>query len=91
MSAFEIVFKPTAVKDVKKLPMTIRKQIGFKLDYYIQQSNPLAYASRLIEPSRGGDYRFRIGNYRVVFDIDRNGSKLIVLYVEHRREVYRRR
>jgi len=34
-----------------------------------------------------GSWRFRVGDYRVVFDIE--GKKIIVLRVGHRREVYR--
>jgi mRNA interferase RelE/StbE len=34
-----------------------------------------------------GSYRFRIGDYRVIFDVE--GANLIVLRVGHRREIYR--
>lgn len=89
MSAYSIEFKPTAVKDLKKLPTAVRKRIGLRLDYFRQQPDPLAYATKLTGFSRGGDYRFRVGQYRIVFDV--NKDKIIVLYIEHRREVYRKR
>ncbi|PIZ66640.1 hypothetical protein COY15_00630 [Candidatus Roizmanbacteria bacterium CG_4_10_14_0_2_um_filter_39_12] len=34
-----------------------------------------------------GTYRWRIGNYRIVFDID--GKNIVILRVGHRREIYR--
>ncbi|MBC8526038.1 MAG: type II toxin-antitoxin system RelE/ParE family toxin [Candidatus Cloacimonetes bacterium] len=34
-----------------------------------------------------GSYRFRIGNYRVIFDIDED--KLVILRVGHRKNIYR--
>jgi mRNA-degrading endonuclease RelE of RelBE toxin-antitoxin system len=37
---------------------------------------------------KAGQYRFRVGDYRAVFDID--GSRLIILMIEHRRDVYRK-
>lgn len=86
---YDIEFKPAAVKDLKKLPIAVRKRIGTKLDYYRRQSNPLAYAVKLTGFNKGGDYRFRVGEHRVVFDLVQD--KIVVLYVEHRREVYRRR
>ena len=50
--------------------------------------DPLWYAEKLIH-SALGSYRFRIGDYRVVFDLE--GDQIIVLRVGHRREIYRRR
>lgn len=89
MSTYHIEFKPTAVKDLKKLPTAICKRIAEKLDYYRHQPDPLVYATKLTGFSKGGDYRFRVGQYRIVFDVQKD--KIIVLYVEHRREVYRKR
>ena len=89
MSAYTIEFKPTAVKDLKKLPTAFRKRIGRKLDYYCKQPDPLAHATKLTGFTKGGDYRFRLGEYRIVFDLKK--EKIIVLYIEHRREVYHRR
>ncbi|MBU1178168.1 type II toxin-antitoxin system RelE/ParE family toxin [Patescibacteria group bacterium] len=67
----------------------IQKRIAEKLRFYIVQSNPLQHAKKL-KDSRLGTYRFRIGNYRVVFDIDDQGNItiLIILRIKHRKEVY---
>jgi mRNA interferase RelE/StbE len=35
-----------------------------------------------------GAYRFRIGDYRVVFDLE--GDEIVILRVGHRRDIYRR-
>ena len=34
-----VVFKPSAIKDLRKLPVNIQKRIGEKLDYYFKQMN----------------------------------------------------
>ncbi len=86
---YSVKFKPSAAKDLKKLPAPTRKQISQKLGYYCSQPDPLKYAAKLTGFSGGGDYRFRIGRYRVVFDLAKD--TIIVLYVEHRREIYRKR
>lgn len=88
MSKYQIEFRPTAAKDLRKLPSVIRKRIAEKLDYYRNQPDPLSYATKLTGFSKGGDYRFRVGQYRIVFDLEKD--KIIVLYVEHRRGVYRK-
>ena len=89
MSRYRVEFRPAAVKDLKKLPTAVRQRIGLKIDYYRKQPDPLTYAVKLTGLNKGGDYRFRIGQYQVVFDVE--DDRIIVLYVEHRREVYRRR
>lgn len=46
------------------------------------------------EPLEGdwkGKFKFRIGDYRVVYTVNRDEGYLMVHMVQHRREVYRRR
>ncbi len=33
-------------------------------------------------------WRLRIGDYRAIYEIDRDNDKVIVLYIGHRKEVY---
>ncbi|WHZ16392.1 MAG: RelE/StbE replicon stabilization toxin [Nitrospira sp.] len=35
-------------------------------------------------------YRLRVGDYRIVYEVNREVMQIIVQYVRHRREVYRR-
>jgi mRNA-degrading endonuclease RelE of RelBE toxin-antitoxin system len=35
------------------------------------------------------EFRLRVGNYRVLYDFDLTTGRLYLLYVGHRREVYR--
>ncbi|MBI2611325.1 type II toxin-antitoxin system RelE/ParE family toxin [Candidatus Gottesmanbacteria bacterium] len=81
---FQILYTKTASKDIQKLDRIVKSQIKKKIEIYIK--NPLHYAKRLTDP-RLGTYRWRIGNYRIVFDIDR--ENIIVLRIRHRRDVYK--
>jgi mRNA interferase RelE/StbE len=83
---YELTYTRRAEKDIKKLDAAVRKRVGKALLQY--KSDPMKYAEKLTDPSLG-TYRFRIGDYRVAFDIA--GSELVVLRVGHRREIYRRR
>ncbi|MCK4791223.1 MAG: type II toxin-antitoxin system RelE/ParE family toxin [Desulfobacteraceae bacterium] len=42
---------------------------------------------KLFDPALG-TYRFRIGDYRVIFDIE--GEEIVVLRVGHRKDIYRK-
>jgi len=79
-------FKPRAVRDLKKLPKEVQKIIIKKLDYFVSFENPLVFADHLIN-FEIGTYRFRIGDYRVIFDVI--DEKIIILALDHRREIYR--
>lgn len=79
-------FKPQAVRDFKKLPKEVRKRIIKKLDYFISTEDPLVFADHLINYELSS-YRFRIGDYRIIFDVI--DEVLIILTLGHRREIYR--
>jgi len=51
-----------------------------KLKEYAE--DPLKHARKLIDP-RIGTYRFRIGEYRAIFDID--GENIVILRIGHRK------
>lgn len=75
--------------DLKELDKKAARRILNKVDFYCLQSNPLQYAKKLIN-FPFGNYRFRVGDYRVIFDLDNKGNIiiLIILTVRHRREAY---
>ena len=55
-----------AGRDVNKLDKQVKKRIGDTLTKY--KEDPFHYAEKLTNPSLG-TFRFRIGDYRVIFDI----------------------
>ena len=83
---FSYEFKLQAFRDLKKLPKDIQKKIIKKLDYFISTDNPLHFADKLIH-FEIGSFRFRIGDYRVIFDLE--GEKIIILTLGDRKEIYK--
>lgn len=81
----EIIFSASALRQLAKLEKTIQKRINEKLDFYLFQSNPLDFAERLTD-RQFGDWRFRIGDYRILFDVEKD--KIIILKVGHRKDSY---
>jgi len=79
-------FKHQALKQIQKLPKDIQVRIIKKLDFYCSQDNPMEFAEPLTQRELG-NYRFRIGDYRVIFDCEKEG--IIVLLIGHRRDIYR--
>lgn len=83
---YSFQFAERGYKDLKKITPKIRKRIIDKLTFFSKQSAPLHFSEVLIN-SEIGQYRFRVGDYRVIFDIE--GDILLVLRVGHRREIYK--
>lgn len=87
MPAYLIVFKPSAQKQINQLNQTTRKRIAKKLQFYLSQNDPLVYAVKMADCNLDGQYRYRIGDYRIIFDLA--PQKIVVLKVQHRRDIYR--
>jgi mRNA interferase RelE/StbE len=83
--SYRLTYTLRAVRDIEGLDSRIKKRIENTL--LRCQKDPLRYAERLTQ-SKLGTYRFRIGDYRVVFDLE--GEEIVVLRVGHRREIYKR-
>ncbi len=83
--SYRLVYTRRAEKDIKKLDPTVKTSIGNSLRKL--QDNPVQYSEKLTDP-RIGTYRFRIGDYRVIFDIE--GKDIVVLRIGHRKDIYRR-
>ncbi len=85
--AYRFVFTRNAKKDIQKLPSKLKKRLAQKL--LIIADGPLQFSKKLISPKLG-TYRYRFGNYRLIFDIDHDNEKVIVLKFHHRKDVYKR-
>ena len=81
---YKLVYTQRAAKDISKLQRNVKERIKRTLERYAE--NPFFYARKMTGPTLG-TYRFRVGNYRVIFDIE--GDELIILRVGHRSEIYR--
>ncbi len=81
---YKLLYTKSAIKDINKLDPVAKKKIKKKIELYSRK--PFRHAKKLID-SALGTYRWRAGDYRIVFDRDEN--KLIILCVGHRKEIYR--
>jgi mRNA interferase RelE/StbE len=87
VATYVLLYKKPAVKDIQKLTPQVKKRLKNKLEWFIGQADPLSFAEHLTKPT-DAQYRFRVGVYRILFDAE--GHNLVILRIQHRREVYRR-
>lgn len=82
----KILFSHCAFKQLNNLDKTTQRKIIEKLNFYISQKDPLSFAKR-IRDKKFGEFRFRIGDYRILFDLRKD--RIFVLGVARREEVYK--
>lgn len=87
-----IKYTETAQRQLKKLDKSIALRV---LDYMDERvvvlEDPRAAGKNLVGPKLGSYWRYRIGDVRVICDIQDHAVMILVLEIGHRREVYRGR
>jgi mRNA interferase RelE/StbE len=90
--AWAIEFDPDAVKDLKKLDKQVQVRIvGFLRERLAPLANPRELGEALSGATLGNYWKYRIGDWRVICDIQDARIIVRVLRVGNRREVYRAR
>ena len=82
---YKIVPTPKFTKSFKKLDPFVRKQIKAYLNRVTD--NPRVKGKALVA-NRTGQWRYRIGAYRVIVNIQDNELIILALEVGHRRDIY---
>jgi mRNA interferase RelE/StbE len=80
---YNVQFKPKSIKDAQTIPKKDLKGIFEKIEF--MKTDLRGNVKRLTNFTP--EYRLRIGNYRVLFEIE---DKEIVIYrILHRKDVYK--
>jgi len=79
----KLIFNKKAEKDLEKLPFKIAKKILMEISQLKNFPN-VRNVKKLTNFSP--DYRFRIGDYRVLFEVE--NDKIIIYRILHRKDAY---
>ena len=82
---YEIIFSDKALRQIKKLEKNVQERIIAVLERI--RIRPETYVTKLV-----GDpgYKLRVGDYRVILDIDNKILRILILKVGHRKNTYDR-
>lgn len=84
--AYTVLLRPAADRDLAKLPADIRSRLTDVLFALEHDPRPPG-VTKLI--GSANLWRVRVGDYRVLFEIDDPAKTVLVLRLAHRRDVYR--
>lgn len=86
--SYRVRSTPTFDKDFKKLDRSTQRMIKAWIEKNLQGcKNPRA-RGKALTANRSGQWRYRIGDYRLICVIEDDELIILALSVGHRREVY---
>ncbi len=81
--SYELIFDEKAIDFLSELPKEIRKRIYDRIA--AAKENPKHFFERLAGRK---DYKLRVGDYRVIADINDGLKRIEVTLIGHRKNVY---
>lgn len=88
--AWAVEFDPDAVRDLKKLDKQVQSRIlGFLRERVSLLDNPRQLGEPLAGAKLGNYWKYRVGDWRLICDLEDRRIVVRVLRVGNRREVYK--
>ena len=90
--AWTIKIDPRAAKQFEKLDRPTAKRLrDFLADRVVSLENPRQVGEALLGSTLGDFWVYRVGDYRIICDLQDGQLVVLVVGLGNRREVYRRR
>ena len=83
---YHVDFNPAAVRQLRKLPREAQERVRDAIDGLAEIPRPDGVAK--MKGSRVPHYRIRVGNYRVIYQVDDDRVTVLVVKVADRKEAY---
>ena len=87
MALFEINWKSSSERDLRKIDKQYIPRILDAIESLA--NNPFPSQSKKLKDSESG-FRLRIGDYRIIYQVDSEKKEIIIYHLRHRKDAYRR-
>lgn len=87
--AWTINYTETARRELRKIDKPVARSILDFLDNRVAKQDDPRHLGKALTGVLGALWRYRVGEYRVICDIQHQTVTVLVLRVGHRREIYR--
>ncbi len=85
---FEIHYSKAADRDLSKLPIEVIRKIVYAIGDI--KDDPFAHIQKMKGAKNPPQYKFRVGEYRVILLLDKLENVLLVDGIGHRSTIYQR-
>jgi mRNA interferase RelE/StbE len=82
---YKILIKPSAVKELKKIPKKELKKITDRIQALSSDPRPPGCEKLAAQNA----YRIRQGTYRIIYTIEDDQLIILIIKIGHRRDIYR--
>lgn len=86
MDSFEIEFKGSAEKDLRRIESSSIPEILKRIETLTE--NPFPRQSQKLKGTQA-TYRLRAGEYRVIYQVDVEPKTITIYHIRHRKDVYK--
>ena len=84
---YRILFTKDALKTLQKLPRNLSKRIRQRIDGVA--ADPFAPSANIKKLQNRPGYRLRVGDWRVIYELDKGELIILVLKIASRGDIYK--
>ncbi|MBI3413451.1 MAG: type II toxin-antitoxin system RelE/ParE family toxin [Candidatus Aenigmarchaeota archaeon] len=84
---FVAEYSNQALKLLKQADKILAKRVIAKVELLLKE--PVGHDAKIMEGYKEKLYRVRVGDYRILYEVDYGNKKIGVVKIDHRSKVYR--
>lgn len=85
---YTVEFTQRALKDLKKLDRSTASLILGWIRKNLEGCENSRVHGKGLSANRSGQWRYRVGDYRLIAEIEDNKIRILILNIGHRRDIY---
>lgn len=86
---YKVEYLPSVVKTLNKMDKFTKRMIYEWIDKNLENCPDPRVCGKPLTVNRVGQWRYRVGDYRIIAKIEDNRLVILVIAIGHRRDVYR--
>lgn len=84
---FKLLLSSAAEKDLKKLEHLVFLRIDQALLSLVE--NPYKIGTKSLKNSKLAEFRIRVGDFRILYDVYNSNKTVYILRIGHRKDIYK--
>ena len=87
---YKILFDKNADRQLKKIDITQQRIIVNLIAKNLENTNDPRISGKSLKGNLKDYWRYRIGNYRIIAEINDDEFKILIIEVGHRKDIYKK-
>ena len=83
---FIVEYSQQALKFLKKSEKTLAQRLAKKIEEL--KTNPVSHDTKTIQGYKEKLFRIRLGDYRILYEVDHSNNKIGIVKIDKRESVY---